>query len=109
MANADRRLRPGSFVKASVRTREADRARTVPEEAVVRFAGVVKVFVVDKDRARAVEVRTGEPIEVSGGGRMQRWVEVDGPLADGALVVTSGQTQLANDTAVRIRTPGQDP
>lgn len=106
--NPARRLRAGSFAKASILSREADQARTVPEEAIVRFAGVVKVFVVEKERARAVEVRIGEAMEVAGPSGRQRWIEVEGDLPVGAAVVTSGQTGLANDTPVRVRTPGRD-
>ena len=101
--NESRRLRPGSFAKARVLTRRSDRALTVPEEAVVRFAGVVKVFVVEGGQARAVPVRTGEVVPVQGGGRAHRWVEASGELAAGASVVTSGQSQLADRTAVRVR------
>jgi len=101
--NESRRLRPGSFAKARVLTRRSDRALTVPEEAVVRFAGVVKVFVVEGGQARAVPVRTGEVVPVNNGGRNQRWVEAAGELAAGASVVTSGQSQLADRTAVRVR------
>jgi multidrug efflux pump subunit AcrA (membrane-fusion protein) len=101
--NDARQLRPGSFVKARVLTRQADRALTVPEEAVVRFAGVVKVFVVEDGKARAVPVRTGEVVPVRSGEQARRWVEVVGSLRPGASVVTSGQSQLADETRVRVR------
>jgi multidrug efflux pump subunit AcrA (membrane-fusion protein) len=101
--NDAKRLRPGSFVKAKVQTRKADAAMTVPEEAVVRFAGVVKVYAVENGLAKAVPVRTGEAINVPGDGRPHRWVEVTGDLPTGTVVVTSGQSQLAEKTPVRVR------
>jgi multidrug efflux pump subunit AcrA (membrane-fusion protein) len=97
--NADRRLSPGSFAKVAIQTRLDSGARTVPEEAVVSFAGVTKVFVVRDGRAREVPVRTGAA--VPGPGRT--WVEVEGDLSAGDAVVTSGQSQLADGTAVRVR------
>jgi multidrug efflux pump subunit AcrA (membrane-fusion protein) len=101
--NETRRLKAGSFVKASVLTRHADHALTVPEESVVRFAGVVKVFVVEAGKARSVTVRTGEVITLGEGERARRWIEVIGPLSAGAAVVTSGQQQLADGTPVSVR------
>ncbi len=101
--NADRRLRAGGFVKASIRTRANDRALTVPEEAVIRFAGVVKVFVVHDGSVRAVPVETGEAVTVQAAGREQRWVEVSGGLTAGARVVSSGHAQLADGSRVRVR------
>jgi multidrug efflux pump subunit AcrA (membrane-fusion protein) len=103
VVNTDKRLRPGSFAKASIRTRQDDRTLTVPEEAIVRFAGVVKVFVIENGKARAVEVRTGEAVTVLSAGRPQRWVEVAGALKPGDRVVTSGQATLSDQTAVRVR------
>jgi RND family efflux transporter MFP subunit len=110
--NESGELRPGSFVKASIRTRQADRAVTVPEESIVRFGGVVKVFVVEGERARAVVVRTGETITTPGP-RPRRWVELLDPLTRNRKqkdirVVTSGQSQLALDTPVQVRM-GQEP
>jgi multidrug efflux pump subunit AcrA (membrane-fusion protein) len=100
--NEARRLRAGSFAKASILTRSAPVA-TVPEEAIVRFAGVVKVFVVEKGRSRAVAVRTGEVISVGDTHNPRRWVEVSGPLSAGSTVVVSGQSQLADGTPVQVR------
>jgi multidrug efflux pump subunit AcrA (membrane-fusion protein) len=103
--NEDRRLHAGSFVKAAVLTRQDTQAPTVPEESLVRFAGVVKVFVVENGKARAVPVRPGVRLQVSGEAHAESWVEVLGQVEPGAQVVTSGQSQLADDTPVRIRKP----
>jgi len=95
VSNAERKLRPGSFAKAEVLTRSDTQARTVPEESLVSFAGVRKVFVVRDGRAVAVEVRIG----VRGDG----WLEVFGDLRPDDQIVTTGYTQLAEGTAVRVR------
>jgi multidrug efflux pump subunit AcrA (membrane-fusion protein) len=100
--NESRRLRAGSFAKASILTRTAGVA-TVPEEAVVRFAGVVKVFVIDKGLARAALVRTGESVTLRDSSPPRRWVEVTGALRPGSTVVVSGQSQLADGTRVQVR------
>jgi RND family efflux transporter MFP subunit len=97
--NDDRLLRPGGFAKASIITRRDDTAIVVPREAIVRFAGVTKVYVIPGDRdeanARAVPVTTG--LEGEG------WVEVQGELESGQRVATSGLGQLADGTSVKIR------
>lgn len=101
--NEARQLHSGSFSKARILTRRADSALTVPEEAIVRFAGVVKVFVVEGDVVRAVPVTAGEVVPVTVGGKAHRWVEVQGELPTGATVVTSGMSQLADQSRVRVR------
>jgi multidrug efflux pump subunit AcrA (membrane-fusion protein) len=97
--NEDRRLRVGSFVKASILTRQAVGAATVPEEAVHRFAGVVKVFVIESGRARVAAVRTGEVIVTEG----RRWVEVAGEVKPGDQVALTGHSQLAQGARVAVR------
>jgi RND family efflux transporter MFP subunit len=103
VANDDRRLSPGSFAKVAVITGTDSSARTVPEEALVRFAGVTKVFVVQGDKAHEVPVSTGVTLPLRQGGQDRFQVEVQGDLPPGALVVTSGQSHLAEGTPVRIK------
>lgn len=103
--NDDRRLRAGSFAKAALLTREEASVPTIPEEALVRFAGVVKVFVVRDDVAHAVPVEPGLRLKVDAEGRIQNWQEVKGGLELDDQVVTSGHSQLADGTPVRIREP----
>ncbi|HEY4312532.1 MAG TPA: efflux RND transporter periplasmic adaptor subunit [Pirellulales bacterium] len=99
--NEDRALRPGGFVKASVITNRANERTIVPIEAIVRFAGVTKLFVVHDGKAQAVSVETGTEGE--------GWIEVQGEVPTDATVITSGQTQLADGTAVTIRHPDEQP
>ncbi len=93
--NPDHRLRHGGFAKANVVVGTADKAVTVPLEAITRFAGVSKVFTVRDEKAQEVEIAIG----TQGPG----WVEVLGGLQAGDVVVTSGQSKLANGTRVTVR------
>lgn len=93
--NPDHRLKHGGFAKAEVIVGRAAEALTVPLEAVTRFAGVSKVFTVRDETAREVEITIG----TQGSG----WVEALGGLQAGDVVVTSGQSKLANGTRVTVR------
>jgi RND family efflux transporter MFP subunit len=95
VTNTDHRLKPGSFAKADILTRTESEALTAPLESVVTFAGVNKVFVIQDDKAREVEVTIGL--------RGRDWVELLGDLQSGDRLVTSGHSQLADGTTVRIR------
>jgi membrane fusion protein (multidrug efflux system) len=72
-----------------------DEARVLPLEALVRFAGVNKVFRVRDGKAQEVLVKLGS--------RGPDWFEVLADLSAGDQVVTSGQTRLADGTPVTIR------
>ena len=100
--NPDGKLRPGGFAKGEVVTETASEAVVVPIESVQRFAGVTKIFIVEAGRAHAIEVETGRQL-----GRMIEVVGDDLPTGD-ALVVTTGQTKLAEETPVVIRRPGEE-
>jgi len=91
------KLRPGGFAKARVVTDRESDATVVPLDAVVRFAGVTKLFVLGDDaKAHAVAVETGK----EGPG----WVEVLGAnLPPKARVITTGQGSLAEGTPVVVR------
>jgi RND family efflux transporter MFP subunit len=93
--NPDHRLKHGGFAKAEVIVGKADDALTVPLEAVTRFAGVSKVFRVIDGSAQEVEIAIG----TQGPG----WVEALGALRASDVVVTSGQSRLANGTKVSVR------
>jgi multidrug efflux pump subunit AcrA (membrane-fusion protein) len=93
--NYDRALSAGGFAQAEILTRTDSDILTVPPEAIVSFAGVTKVFVAEGDTARAVEVEVGT--------REKEWVEVRGPLRPDAKVITSGQSQLVEGSAIRVR------
>ncbi|HUE16110.1 MAG TPA: efflux RND transporter periplasmic adaptor subunit, partial [Planctomycetaceae bacterium] len=98
LPNANGALKSGSFAKAAIETRFDPAVPTVPLEAIVRFAGITKIFVVEKGRVREFQVSTGIASD--------QWVEIDGArLPTSAQVVTSGQTVLADGAAVYVRAP----
>jgi len=102
--NPNRRLAPGSFSKAEVRTRLDPDAVLVPEEALVQFAGVTKVFVVRDGKAAVVVVRpTDARVETGEPGRSRVLAEVSGNIRPGDQVATSGQAKLTDGAAVRVR------
>jgi RND family efflux transporter MFP subunit len=90
--NGEELLRPGGFAETQIVVQREDEAVVVPLEAVVEFAGVTKVFVVEAGKSRAVPVRKG----LEGRG----WVEVVGELKGDETVATSGQSRLAEGTPV---------
>jgi membrane fusion protein, multidrug efflux system len=95
--NKQGELKPGGFAKAAILTTVDDHAATVPLEALVHFAGVTKIFLVVDGRAKEVQVTSGV--------QDTQWVEIASPaLPEGAQVVTSGQTAIAEGTPVAIRT-----
>jgi hypothetical protein len=62
----------------------------------VRFAGITKIFLVEKGRAKEVQVSTGVASD--------QWIEIAGSrIPADAQVVTSGQTVLADGTPVYVR------
>jgi RND family efflux transporter MFP subunit len=85
-------LHPGAFAHARIQTRLDPRVVFVPQESLLSFAGVNKVFVVEDGKARAVEVEPGE--------REGDWVAVRQGLTGSESVVVSGNTKLATGTAV---------
>jgi RND family efflux transporter MFP subunit len=95
--NSDRRLKPGFFAHAIVTTRVDPNALTVPQQAIVSFAGVSKVFVADNNVARERIIQTGVRVGTNE-------VEVTG-LKPGELVVISGLTRLTNGTALKVSGP----
>ncbi len=83
VANPERRLKPGFYANGAVVTRTDDRALMIPQDALITFAGVTKVFVVHDAVARQREVRPGS----RGTGGL---VEITDGLAPDEQVATSG-------------------
>jgi membrane fusion protein (multidrug efflux system) len=103
--NQDRALKAGFFANAAVVTRTDDRALMVPQEALITFAGVTKLFVVKDGTAHERQVRVG----TRGSTGM---VEITEGLQPDELVATSGLTKLENGITVTVKeTAGgaQDP
>ena len=75
----DGSLRPGSFARAEIVTREDDRGLCVPASAIATFAGIEKVFVIENNKAVEKPVTTGR--------RGPDWVEIISGLKRGEVVV----------------------
>src|SRR5256884_1760845 len=63
------RLKPGAFVRAEIITNQTATAATVPASAIVTFAGIEKVIVVENGKALEKAVTTGR--------RGSDWVEIN--------------------------------
>jgi len=57
--NEGGRLKPGTFVRASLVTQRGDEALFIPSEALVVFAGIEKVFLVKDGKSAERLIRTG--------------------------------------------------
>jgi len=88
-------LKPGFFAKASIVTGRERNVPFVPEEAVVTFAGIVKVYVIADGKAEERRITTGQ--------RRDGWVEILDGVKVGETVATSGLNQLATGTAVTVQ------
>ena len=72
-------LRPGSFARADIVTSDTSMAAVVPTSAIVTFAGIEKVILVEGGKAREKPVTTGR--------RMNDWTEVLAGVNVGEAVV----------------------
>lgn len=79
-------LRPGSFAHADIVTNDASMAVTVPTNAVVTFAGIEKVIVVQNNKAVEKQITTGR--------RSSDWTEVlAGVNVGDSVVINPGNLQ----------------
>jgi len=89
-------LKPGGFAKAVIEISEDPEARTVPLAAMIRYAGVIKLFTMAHGQAHEVQFVPG--VQTS------EWVEVASPrIARDSIVITSGQYNLSEGTKVFLR------
>jgi RND family efflux transporter MFP subunit len=91
--NSNGELRPGSYANASVITASRDKAVLVPTAALVTFAGVNKVLVVQDGRAAEKPVQTGR--------REGDRIEILEGLAAGVPVIVDPGNLVQGD-AVRV-------
>lgn len=101
--NARNELRPGGFAKADVVVDRKSSGLVVPIEAVIRTVGVTKVFLV-VDNEKSATGKAVREVQVSTDTEGVDWVEIVGDLPRTGEVVTTGQSQLADMTPVRIKT-----
>jgi RND family efflux transporter MFP subunit len=96
--NDDHRLKPGAFARASVQTRVDEKIVFAPREALVSFAGVDKVFTVDKGKAVEKNVTPGDAHSPD-----NNYVEIVKGLKGDERVVVSGTSKLAAGVPVTVR------
>jgi RND family efflux transporter MFP subunit len=87
-------LRPGAFVRAEIVTNQSSTAATVPINAIVTFAGIEKVIIIENGKAVEKPVTTGRRgpdwIEIKSGVSVGQSVVVDpGNLQSGQAVIVS--------------------
>jgi RND family efflux transporter MFP subunit len=97
-------LRPGLFVRAHIVTSDRDPGITVPAAALVTFAGLEKVFIVQDGKAAertVMTARTGEDwVEVKSGVRAGDLVVIDpGGLRTGQRVTIAAEQKSVQTTA----------
>lgn len=96
--NPERRLKPGFFAHAAVLSKIDPKALTVPQQALVTFAGVTKVYVIENDVARERVVQTGVKVGTNE-------VEITSGINPGELVAISALTRLTNGAPVKVSGP----
>jgi hypothetical protein len=86
-------LRPGAFARVDIVIKEADLAVTAPTRAIVTFAGLEKVWLVQEGRAVEKPITTGA--------RIGEWTEVTEGVHAGELVIVDAGN-LRADQPVRV-------
>jgi len=86
----DGALHPGAFAQAQIVVQSETQTLAVPPNAIRVFAGLQKVFVVEKDKVTEKEITTGA--------RGPDWIEVLSGLKDGDRVVLDPGGLRSGDT-----------
>ena len=94
--NRARKLKAGFFASAAVVTRSDDRALMVPQDAVISFAGVTKLFVIAGDKAHERTVQLG----TRGSGGL---VEIVEGVTASEQVAVSGLSKIEDGVAVTVK------
>ncbi|HVG29051.1 MAG TPA: efflux RND transporter periplasmic adaptor subunit [Pyrinomonadaceae bacterium] len=89
----DGSLRPGSFARADITTSDTSMAVTIPSNALVNFAGIEKVILVQNGKALEKSITTGR--------RINEWTEVLAGVSVGDTVVVS-PGNLQSGMAVQV-------
>ena len=104
--NADGALKPGYFAHVTMSLGH-DRALFIPNSAVLRYAGVARVFIFKDGAVRSREITTGsaegDQIEIISGLKQGEKVVISDVdrLADGTPVVGEGAVVILADLCVR--------
>ena len=98
LEGAERLLKPGMFVSASVVVETHERALVIPKKCLVYDGEKPTVFVVRENKARRVPIRPGLSDALH--------VEIVEGLTEKDRVVTVGQTGLKEGSEVQVLRPG---
>lgn len=93
--NKDGILKPGFFAKGKVVTKSADKAVFVPEEALIAFAGIKKVFVIENGEASERIVKVGE--------RIENLLEITEGVKEGEVIATSSLNKISTGIKVEVK------
>jgi len=94
VANADGRLKPGLFARVTLYTGPARERVVVPITALIYDNSTTKIFVVEGEKAKEKNVKTG--------GKYGEYMEIVEGLSDKAVVVTVGQNNLMEGAPVHV-------
>ncbi|MBI4745363.1 MAG: efflux RND transporter periplasmic adaptor subunit [Deltaproteobacteria bacterium] len=94
-SNKDGILKPGFFAKGKVVTKTADKAVFVPEEALIAFAGIKKVFIIENGEARERLIKVGE--------RVENLLEITEGVKEGEVIATSALNKISTGVKVEIK------
>jgi len=95
VANPERKLQPGAFVRAQIATQVQPNVLFVPKSAVTTFAGVSKVFTVVDGKGKEFIVETGVA--------QDDYMEITKGMKEATDVITSGAGRLATGMPVTVR------
>lgn len=99
--NRQLQLRPGMFARVTAVFGERDKAKVIPEEAIVPQGG--KSYVIRLKPGSAADSRVSQRVEVKLGIRRPGRVEILEGLDEGDTVVTAGQQRIQRDgTEVKV-------
>lgn len=101
VTNTDFRLKANSFARGELVLQSGLPTAVVPVDAVVSFAGVTRVFVVDGETARSRQVTVGRIRE-----GLQEIIE---GVKAGERVIVSGQSKVIDGLKVAARERGSEP
>lgn len=87
-------IKPGMFAKARIIVNRKDNAFIVPEEAVFEEAGKNYIYIVENNKAKKVEVKTGQNFAGK--------IELESGVSAGDKVVASGKENLSSGSRVKI-------
>ena len=99
VANNDLRLKASTFARGSLVVERGVMTPVVPLDAVVSFAGLTKVFVVQDGKARNRTVKVGR---IQAGKQ-----EIMDGLKEGEVIVITGQGKLTEGAAVLVPPPAE--